>query len=176
FGTSCEGHLTRSALAGFDEPGAAPTVTLEEIGSEGVRIEDGRNPRRHRSTEHPAVHGAILGQLQRRAMTPAQLASKLRPRFGRGAIDDALDELSSLRYVLFEGSSCASLVFPEQFYASPENLRGLVELGYRSLARDREPAAAQGRSRAPAPRTPAPAAAGAGRVVHAERANGVNLA
>jgi UDP-N-acetylglucosamine diphosphorylase/glucosamine-1-phosphate N-acetyltransferase len=38
FGVPCEGHLSRSALRGFDEPGAAPTVGLEEVGTRGVRI------------------------------------------------------------------------------------------------------------------------------------------
>ena len=38
FGTRCEGHITRSALRGFDEPGGAPSVVFEGIGTEGVRI------------------------------------------------------------------------------------------------------------------------------------------
>jgi len=38
FGTTCLGHVTRSALAGFDEPGAAPTVALDDIGQEGTRV------------------------------------------------------------------------------------------------------------------------------------------
>jgi UDP-N-acetylglucosamine diphosphorylase/glucosamine-1-phosphate N-acetyltransferase len=38
FGTPCVGHLTRKALRGFDEPGAAPTVALEDVGTEGTRI------------------------------------------------------------------------------------------------------------------------------------------
>ncbi len=38
FGTKCEGHLTRRALTGFDEPGAAPVVTLQDVGTRGLRI------------------------------------------------------------------------------------------------------------------------------------------
>jgi UDP-N-acetylglucosamine diphosphorylase/glucosamine-1-phosphate N-acetyltransferase len=37
-GVPCEGHVTRRALLGFDEPGAAPTVALDKIGTEGTRI------------------------------------------------------------------------------------------------------------------------------------------
>jgi UDP-N-acetylglucosamine diphosphorylase/glucosamine-1-phosphate N-acetyltransferase len=38
FTASCEGHVSRRALRGFDEPGGAPTVTIEDIGAEGTRI------------------------------------------------------------------------------------------------------------------------------------------
>ena len=38
FGTRCEGHITRSALRDFDEPGGVPSVAFEEIGTEGIRI------------------------------------------------------------------------------------------------------------------------------------------
>ena len=38
FGTKCEGHLTRRALLGFDEPGAAPVVTLQDVGTRGGRV------------------------------------------------------------------------------------------------------------------------------------------
>jgi hypothetical protein len=38
FGARCEGHLTRRALTGFDEPGAAPVVTLGDVGTRGLRI------------------------------------------------------------------------------------------------------------------------------------------
>ena len=38
FGTPCEGHISRSALRGFDEPGAPPTVGLDDIGTHGTRI------------------------------------------------------------------------------------------------------------------------------------------
>jgi len=38
FGTKCEGHLTRRALLGFDEPGAAPVVTLQHVGTRGRRV------------------------------------------------------------------------------------------------------------------------------------------
>lgn len=37
-GAPCEGHVTRAALLGFDEPGAAPAIALEEVGTEGTRI------------------------------------------------------------------------------------------------------------------------------------------
>jgi len=37
-GTHCEGHVSRAALLGFDEPGAAPTVALEDIGTAGTRV------------------------------------------------------------------------------------------------------------------------------------------
>jgi UDP-N-acetylglucosamine diphosphorylase/glucosamine-1-phosphate N-acetyltransferase len=37
-GVPCEGHVTRHALRGFDEPGAAPTVGLEDIGTESTRV------------------------------------------------------------------------------------------------------------------------------------------
>jgi UDP-N-acetylglucosamine diphosphorylase/glucosamine-1-phosphate N-acetyltransferase len=38
FRTPCEGHLSRRALTGFDEPGAPPTVRAEDIGTSGTRI------------------------------------------------------------------------------------------------------------------------------------------
>lgn len=38
FRATCEGHVSRSALRGFDEPGSAPTVGLDRIGTEGTRI------------------------------------------------------------------------------------------------------------------------------------------
>jgi UDP-N-acetylglucosamine diphosphorylase/glucosamine-1-phosphate N-acetyltransferase len=37
-GVACAGHLSGSALAGFDEPGAPPGVTLDEVGTEEPRI------------------------------------------------------------------------------------------------------------------------------------------
>ena len=36
FGMKCQGHLSRHALVGFDEPDSAPTISLDEI-SEGTR-------------------------------------------------------------------------------------------------------------------------------------------
>lgn len=38
FGVACAGHLTRQALAGFDEPGAAPVVGVEDVRPQGVRV------------------------------------------------------------------------------------------------------------------------------------------
>lgn len=38
FGTTCAGYVTRGALLGFDEPGAATTVGLVEITDEGRRV------------------------------------------------------------------------------------------------------------------------------------------
>jgi UDP-N-acetylglucosamine diphosphorylase/glucosamine-1-phosphate N-acetyltransferase len=38
FGVTCEGHVSRRALRGFDEPGSAPAVTIDDIGTEGMRI------------------------------------------------------------------------------------------------------------------------------------------
>lgn len=38
FGAVCAGHVSRSALRGFDEVGGAPTVKLEDIGTHGTRI------------------------------------------------------------------------------------------------------------------------------------------
>lgn len=38
FGAPCLGHLSRQALEGFDEPGAAPVVTRDEVVAEGTRI------------------------------------------------------------------------------------------------------------------------------------------
>jgi UDP-N-acetylglucosamine diphosphorylase/glucosamine-1-phosphate N-acetyltransferase len=38
FGVGCSGHVTRSGLLGFDEPGAAPGITLEDVGEEGRRV------------------------------------------------------------------------------------------------------------------------------------------
>jgi UDP-N-acetylglucosamine diphosphorylase/glucosamine-1-phosphate N-acetyltransferase len=35
---SCEGHVSRRALLGFDESGAAPVVALDEIGTKGKRV------------------------------------------------------------------------------------------------------------------------------------------
>lgn len=38
FGVPCAGHLSRTALAGFDEPDACPVVTVEDVGTQGTRI------------------------------------------------------------------------------------------------------------------------------------------
>ena len=38
FGLRCEGHVSRSTLVGFDEPGAAPGLSPDDIGQEGVRV------------------------------------------------------------------------------------------------------------------------------------------
>jgi UDP-N-acetylglucosamine diphosphorylase/glucosamine-1-phosphate N-acetyltransferase len=38
FGAPCEGHVSRRALAGYDEPGAPRAVRLEDIGTRGKRI------------------------------------------------------------------------------------------------------------------------------------------
>lgn len=38
FGLECRGHVSRSALVGFDEPGSAPAITPEGVASGGVRI------------------------------------------------------------------------------------------------------------------------------------------
>ena len=38
FGLPCSGQLSRRALAGFDEPGAAPVLPREEVPPEGTRI------------------------------------------------------------------------------------------------------------------------------------------
>jgi UDP-N-acetylglucosamine diphosphorylase / glucose-1-phosphate thymidylyltransferase / UDP-N-acetylgalactosamine diphosphorylase / glucosamine-1-phosphate N-acetyltransferase / galactosamine-1-phosphate N-acetyltransferase len=38
FGVECEGHVSRRALLGYDEPGAPPTVALEEVGTRGTRV------------------------------------------------------------------------------------------------------------------------------------------
>jgi UDP-N-acetylglucosamine diphosphorylase / glucose-1-phosphate thymidylyltransferase / UDP-N-acetylgalactosamine diphosphorylase / glucosamine-1-phosphate N-acetyltransferase / galactosamine-1-phosphate N-acetyltransferase len=37
-GAPCAGHLTRKGLAGFDEPGAAPTLRPDEVRRDGVRV------------------------------------------------------------------------------------------------------------------------------------------
>jgi len=38
FGLRCEGHLSRSSLIGFDEPGAPPGLSPDDVDSEGLRI------------------------------------------------------------------------------------------------------------------------------------------
>jgi UDP-N-acetylglucosamine diphosphorylase/glucosamine-1-phosphate N-acetyltransferase len=38
FSTACEGHVSRRALLGFEEPGAASTVTLHDVGTRGRRV------------------------------------------------------------------------------------------------------------------------------------------
>jgi UDP-N-acetylglucosamine diphosphorylase / glucose-1-phosphate thymidylyltransferase / UDP-N-acetylgalactosamine diphosphorylase / glucosamine-1-phosphate N-acetyltransferase / galactosamine-1-phosphate N-acetyltransferase len=38
FGAGCEGHVSRRALLGYDEPGAPPTVALDKIGTRGTRV------------------------------------------------------------------------------------------------------------------------------------------
>ena len=38
FGTACRGHVSRAALQGFDEPGAAPVVQLGDVGTRGARL------------------------------------------------------------------------------------------------------------------------------------------
>lgn len=37
-GIACLGHVSRRALEGFDEPGAAPVVTLDEVVEDGTRV------------------------------------------------------------------------------------------------------------------------------------------
>lgn len=37
-GLSCAGHLTRKALAGFDEPGAAPAISIEDVPETAPRL------------------------------------------------------------------------------------------------------------------------------------------
>jgi len=37
-GVPCEGHISRAALVGFDEPGAAPTMLGTSVPTDGVRI------------------------------------------------------------------------------------------------------------------------------------------
>ena len=37
-GVPCPGHLSRRALEGFDEPGAAPVVQRADVGNEATRI------------------------------------------------------------------------------------------------------------------------------------------
>jgi len=38
FGTPCVGHLSRRGLLGFEEPGAAPAATLQDVGTHGRRV------------------------------------------------------------------------------------------------------------------------------------------
>lgn len=38
FGVPCSGRLSRRALEGFDEPGAAPVVQRADVGNEATRI------------------------------------------------------------------------------------------------------------------------------------------
>ena len=38
FGAECKGHVSRTALFGFDEPGAAPGITPDDIAATGTRI------------------------------------------------------------------------------------------------------------------------------------------
>ena len=38
FGAECRGHVSRTALIGFDEPGAAPAIRPDDVASEGTRI------------------------------------------------------------------------------------------------------------------------------------------
>lgn len=38
FGATCQGHVSRTALIGFDEPGAAPAITPDDVSATGVRI------------------------------------------------------------------------------------------------------------------------------------------
>ena len=38
FGVPCQGHITRRALVGFDEPGAAPGLPVDAVGEAGTRI------------------------------------------------------------------------------------------------------------------------------------------
>ena len=38
FGTKCRAHISRTALVGFDEPGAPPVIAREGIASSGTRI------------------------------------------------------------------------------------------------------------------------------------------
>jgi UDP-N-acetylglucosamine diphosphorylase/glucosamine-1-phosphate N-acetyltransferase len=37
-GIDCAGHLSRTALVGFDEPGSAPAIALEELPTDGTRV------------------------------------------------------------------------------------------------------------------------------------------
>lgn len=38
FGAPCKGHVSRTALIGFDEPGAAPAITPDDVSQTGMRI------------------------------------------------------------------------------------------------------------------------------------------
>jgi len=38
FGLPCEGHVSRRALHGYDEPGAPPIVALDDVGTRGRRV------------------------------------------------------------------------------------------------------------------------------------------
>ena len=38
FGVKCRGHISRTALIGFDEPGAPPAIARDDIASSGTRI------------------------------------------------------------------------------------------------------------------------------------------
>ena len=38
FGAKCKGHISRTALIGYDEPGAPPAIAPEDISSSGIRI------------------------------------------------------------------------------------------------------------------------------------------
>ena len=38
FGVTCEGHISRAALVGFDEPDAAPTILASSVPTDGVRV------------------------------------------------------------------------------------------------------------------------------------------
>lgn len=37
-GATCEGHVSRAALLGFDEPGAVTAIELDAVGTEGTRV------------------------------------------------------------------------------------------------------------------------------------------
>jgi UDP-N-acetylglucosamine diphosphorylase/glucosamine-1-phosphate N-acetyltransferase len=37
-GLSCAGHLSRTALVGFDEPGSAPAISLDDLPTDGLRV------------------------------------------------------------------------------------------------------------------------------------------
>lgn len=37
-GIPCEGYITRRALLGYDEPGAAPAIAPEQVGTRGLRV------------------------------------------------------------------------------------------------------------------------------------------
>ena len=37
-GLPCAAHLSRTALVGFDEPGSAPAISLDDLPTDGLRV------------------------------------------------------------------------------------------------------------------------------------------
>jgi len=94
----CEGYLSRRALAGYDEPGAAPVVPLDRLGTEGTRVLlSSRAALTLRPVDLPSgparlmVDGQSAGWVLPDGADPPSEASLRDPQSARGDVGEVLD-------------------------------------------------------------------------------------